>query len=153
MGSNGLRFSKKTEYGLLALIAMAMQQDRGGGRLTTRDVAARQRIPERFLEQQITALRNAGLVHSHRGALGGCALARRADTITVLEVVETLEGAILEPPGEDEDSKERPEAGSIVELVARAQTALSELFGSVTIADLARREEELREQASQMFYV
>ena len=148
-----MRFSKKTEYGLLALITMAVEQDRGGGRLTTRDIAARQRIPERFLEQQITALRNAGMVHSHRGALGGCVLARRADTISVLEVVEALEGAILEPPGEDGDGGERAEAGSIVELVGRAQTLLSELFGSVTVADLARREEELREQASQMFYV
>ncbi len=148
-----MRLSKKTEYGLLALIAMAIQQERGGGRLTTRDIAARQRIPERFLEQQITALRNAGLVHSHRGALGGCALARRADAITVLEVVETLEGAILEPLGEDGDGGERPAAGSIVELVGRAQTLLSELFGSVTVADLARREGELHEQASQMFYV
>lgn len=148
-----MRFSKKTEYGLLALITMAVQQDRGGGRLTTRDIAARQRIPERFLEQQITALRNAGVVQSHRGALGGCALARRADTITVLEVVETLEGAILEPLGEDGDGVDHPEAGSIAELVGRAQTLLRELFGSITIADLARREEELQEQASQMFYV
>ena len=66
-----MKFSKKTEYGLLALIDMAIQQQRGaGGRLTTRDIAARQQIPERFLEQQITALRNAGqclfhLVHAH----------------------------------------------------------------------------------------
>lgn len=148
-----MRFSKKTEYGLLALIAMAIEQERGGGRLTTRDIAARQRIPERFLEQQITALRNAGMVHSHRGALGGCALARRAAAITVLEVVEALEGAILEPSGEDGDEGEHHEVGSIVELVGRAQILLSELFRSVTIADLARRQEELREQASQMFYV
>ncbi len=148
-----MRFSKKTEYGLLALIAMSIQQDRGGGRLTTRDIAARQHIPERFLEQQITALRNAGMVHSHRGALGGCMLARRADTITVLEVVETLEGAILEPLGQDGDGETNPEAGAISELVGRAQALLSELFGAVTIADLARREEELDAQASQMFYV
>ena len=150
-----MKLSKKTEYGLLALIDMAIQQDRGSaGRLTTHDIAMRQGIPERFLEQQITALRNAGLVNSHRGAAGGCALARRADAITVLEVVEALEGPILEAQGEDEaDGKGRPASGSIRELVARAQAGLVQLFGGVTVADLARREVELYEQDCQMFYV
>ena len=146
-----MKFSKKTEYGLLALVDMAIQQDRGGGRLTTHDIAVRQRIPERFLEQQITALRNAGLVHSHRGAAGGCALARRADTISVLDVVEALEGAILEPAEGGENGAGR--AGSIRELVGRAQNALCTLFSSVTVADLARRELEIYERDSQMFYV
>lgn len=149
-----MKFSKKTEYGLLALIDMALQQERGGGRLTTHDIATRQHIPERFLEQQITALRNAGLVHSHRGAAGGCSLARRAEGITVLEVVEALEGAILEPAAtDDEAGSPRTAMASIVELVGRAQASLASLFGSVTIADLARRETELSEQESVMFYV
>lgn len=148
-----MKLSKKTEYGLLALIDMAMQQTRGTmGRLTTHDIAMRQGIPERFLEQQITALRNAGLVNSHRGASGGCALARRADEITVLEVVEALDGAILEPQ-EDGDAKGRPMSGSIRELVGRAQASLVQLFGAVTVGDLARREAELDEQDCQMFYV
>jgi len=148
-----VKFSKKTEYGLLALIDMAIQQQRGaGGRLTTRDIAARQQIPERFLEQQITALRNAGLVHSHRGAAGGCSLAHRAGDITVLEVVEALEGSLLEP-ATDAEGKGRPTPGSIRELVDRARTCLTELYGSVTIADLARRELDLYEQDSLMFYV
>ncbi len=150
-----MKLSKKTEYGLLALIDMAVQQDRGGTtRLTTHEVAARQGIPERFLEQQITALRNAGLVNSHRGAAGGCSLSRRADTITVLEVLEALEGSIFDPASDDDgDGKGRSMPGSVRELVDRARACLSELFGSVTIADLARRERELWEQDSVMFYV
>lgn len=151
-----MKFSKKTEYGLLALIDMAAQQDRGaGGRLTTHDIAARQHIPERFLEQQMTALRNAGLVNSHRGALGGCSLARRADEITVRDVVEALEGAIFESStdADDERNGTRPASGSIQELIGRAQSSLADLFGSVTIADLGRREQEMREQECLMFYV
>jgi len=150
-----VKFSKKTEYGLLALIDMAIQQERGGGRMTTRDIAARRHIPERFLEQQITTLRNAGLVHSQRGALGGCSLARRPDGITVLDVVEALEGAILEPAGEEDEGETaaRPAVGAIRELVGRAQAALIALYRSVSIADLARRETELYEQDCQMFYV
>ena len=88
-----MRFSAKTRYGLLALMDMALHQETGGGaRLTTKEIATHQGIPERFLEQQITVLKNAGLVISHRGAAGGCSLARRAEDITVLEVIEALEG-------------------------------------------------------------
>ncbi len=149
-----MKLSKKTEYGLLALIEMALQQERGAGaRLTTHDIAARQHMPERFLEQQMTTLRNAGLVNSHRGASGGCSLARRPDSITVREVVEALEGTIFEAATDGERDGAGLASGSIHELIGRAQSALAELFGSVTIADLARREQELRERESVMFYV
>ena len=68
--------------------------------------------------------------------------------------LEALRIPILEAQGEDEaDGKGRPASGSIRELVARAQTGLAQLFGGVTVADLARREVELYEQDCQMFYV
>ncbi len=114
--------------------------------MTTRDIAARRRIPERFLEQQITALRNAGLVNSQRGALGGCSLARRPEAITVRDVVEALEGPIVDGGGEDVD-------GAVGELATKAQEALAAVLSSVTLAALARRDDELYEQSCQMFYV
>lgn len=148
-----MKFSAKTRYGLLALMDMAMQQEAGGpARLTTREIAARQGIPERFLEQQITALRNAGLVTSHRGAAGGCALARRADQITVLQVIEALEGSPLELEPQ-EGAAQDAVGGAIRELWERAQAALVALFADVTVASLARREQELRADGAVMFYV
>lgn len=148
-----MRFSAKTRYGLLALIDMATHQESGHpGRLTTREIAAHQGIPERFLEQQITALKNAGLVISHRGASGGCSLARRSDEITVLQVIEALEGPplALEPAeGADGDAV----GGAIRELWELAQGQLIALFSQATIASLARREQELREESAVMFYV
>lgn len=146
-----MRISAKTRYGLLALMDMAIQQDAGNAqRLTTREIAARQGIPERFLEQQITALKHAGIVLSHRGAAGGCTLARRAEEITVLEVVEALEGSVLE--------LERAEGGeetggAIRELWDEASAALASIFSNATVASLARRELELKQQAVVMFYV
>ena len=148
-----MKFSAKTRYGLLALMDMAAQQEAGNtARLTTREIAGRQGIPERFLEQQITALKNAGLVISHRGASGGCSLARRAEEITVLQVIEALEGSPLEL---ERSGGNEPEAvgGAIRELWERAHTALAELFGGVTVAMLARREQELRLDTAVMFYV
>src|SRR5713226_3517140 len=132
---------------------MAAHQETGhSGRLTTHDIAARQGIPERFLEQQITALKNAGLVTSHRGAHGGCGLARRADQITVLQVIEALEGSPLELErigGAENDNV----GGAIRELWEKARDALTALFGEMTVAALAKREEELRSDKTIMFYV
>ena len=148
-----MRFSARTRYGLLALMDMAIHQAAGSpGRLTTHEIAARQRIPERFLEQQITALKNAGLVTSHRGAHGGCGLARQAQDITVLQVIEALEGSPLEferIDGTDDDAT----GGAIREMWERAREALTEVFGTVTVASLARREAELRNDKAVMFYV
>ncbi len=148
-----MRFSAKTRYGLLALMDMSLHQDAAAGaRLTTREIAVRQVIPERFLEQQITALKNAGLVVSHRGAHGGCALARRAEEITVLDVIEALEGSPLELERVD-GAEGEPVGGAISEVWARAHEALVGLFGGVTVADLARRDSELRSSGAVMFYV
>jgi len=147
-----MRFSAKTRYGLLALMDMAIQLEANATqRLTTHDIAARQGIPERFLEQQITALKNAGLVLSHRGAAGGCTLARRADEITVLQVIEALEGSPLElepTEGGDQESSQ-----AIREVWEQARLALTELFTGMTIASLATRERELQDKATVMFYV
>jgi Rrf2 family protein len=148
-----MRFSAKTRYGLLALMDMAQHHESGGGaRLTTREIAAHQGIPERFLEQQITALKNAGLVISQRGASGGCYLARRPEEITVLQVIEALEGPPLVMERAEEGEGELS-GGAIRELMERAQDALTQLFAEATIASLVRREQELRSQSSIMFYV
>ena len=148
-----MKFSAKTRYGLLALMDMALHQDATGtARLTTREIAARQGIPERFLEQQITALKNAGLVTSHRGASGGCALARRAEDITVLAVIEALEGSPLDLERADGVESET-NGGAIRELWEHAHTALVDLFSAVTVASLAQRELALRNDSAVMFYV
>lgn len=132
---------------------MAAHQENGvSTRLTTREIAAHQGIPERFLEQQITALKNAGLVISQRGASGGCYLARRPEDITVLQVIEALEG----PPLAMERHEDGPDDGkgaSIRELLGKAQEALYKVFSESTVASLVSREIELRDHAPIMFYL
>ncbi len=148
-----MRFSARTRYGLLALMDMAMRNDMGTGqRLTTHEIAARQGIPERFLEQQITALKNAGLVTSYRGAHGGCGLARRPEEITVLQVIVALEGSPLELERID-GSEHEVVGGAIREVWEKARDALCAVFGEMTIASLAAREEDLRHDKAVMFYV
>jgi len=87
-----VRLTARSEYGLLALIDIACR--RGEGPVSVRGIAERQNIPAKFLEQLFVALRQGGLVTAVRGAHGGFELSRDAEGITVLEVVEVLEGPL-----------------------------------------------------------
>ena len=64
------------------------------GPVLMRDIASRQDLPEKYLEQVLTPLRNAGLVRSVRGARGGYRLARNPAEITLLEIVEACIGDV-----------------------------------------------------------
>jgi len=119
----------------------------GDGLIGAREIAARQQIPERFLEQQITALKRAGLVNSQRGSSGGCSLARRADEITVLEVIEALDGLVIDM---DCISNKVHNCSQVAQCVIQevwqgSQLKLREYLGSVTISDLVKRQEQLKE--------
>jgi Rrf2 family protein len=90
-GSACLGFSAKTTYGLLALMELA-GIEASGERLQVGEIAARQAIPERYLEQMMTSLRRAGLVRSVRGARGGYLLAKPATAISLADAINCLEG-------------------------------------------------------------
>ena len=87
-------------------------------------------MPVQFLEQLFTTLRRDGLLQSHRGVKGGYTLARPASEISVLEVVQALDGKVGE---------EGKEAGGIWE---EGVEALRVVFSQTTIGDIARREAE-----------
>jgi Rrf2 family cysteine metabolism transcriptional repressor len=92
-----------------------------------------------FLEQLFSTLRRDGLLQSQRGVKGGYTLARPADRITVLEVVQALDGKVGE---------EASEAGGIW---AEGVEALRGVFRGTTIADIANREAD--QAGSQMYYI
>lgn len=121
-----------------------------GVSVPAKQVAARQHIPQRFLEQQVTALRKAGLVNSRRGTGGGCALARPADTITVAEAVEALEGPLIDVPDDIGSSSGKR---VVREVWVRAGADLRRTLSTTTIADLAERKKHLDESRSPMFYI
>ncbi len=84
-----LQLTKRTEYGLIALVYMA---DRAGEIVSVREISEQYPIPRRLLAEVLKDLCRANLVHSHRGATGGYVLARAADQITLGAVVVALEG-------------------------------------------------------------
>jgi Rrf2 family nitric oxide-sensitive transcriptional repressor len=85
-----LQLTKRTEYGLIALVHMV---DRGGEFVSAREISDSYPIPSRMLAEVLKDLSRSGLVESQRGAAGGYALARPAEAITVGTVVSALEGA------------------------------------------------------------
>lgn len=95
-----------------------------------KELSERRGIPDQFLEQLFSTLRRAGLLDSHRGMRGGYTLSRPPEEITVLEVVQALDGKV---------GQEADEAGGIW---AEGVAALRKVFGQTTIAEVARREAE-----------
>jgi Rrf2 family nitric oxide-sensitive transcriptional repressor len=87
-----LQLTKRTEYGLIALIHIA---DRAGLVVSVREIADHYPVPRRLLAEVVKDLAHAGLLDSQRGALGGYVLARRPEAITLGDVVVALEGAPL----------------------------------------------------------
>ncbi len=104
-----------------------------------KELAERRGIPEQFLEQLFSTLRRGGLLVSQRGMRGGYTLSRPAEEITVLEVVQTLDGKV---------GQEADEAGGIW---AEGVGALRKVFGQTTIAEVARREAE--EAGAGMYWI
>lgn len=87
-----MKFSKRSEYGLRALIELTAHY--GKAPLQRHQIAKRQHIPIEFLEQILLALRNAGLLASRRGVTGGYRLLKSPDDITLGAVIRILDGPL-----------------------------------------------------------
>lgn len=85
-----MKVSSRAEYGFRALIDLASHY--GEGPVQTHQIAARQGLPEPYLNQLMTSLRRAGLVSSKRGPTGGHVLARPPEAISLREAFGVLEG-------------------------------------------------------------
>lgn len=87
-----MKFSVKIQYGLQAAFELALNH--GGGPVQISDIAKSQQIPIRFLEQILLILKRQGIVNSTRGARGGYLLAKNPGEISVLTIIEALDGPI-----------------------------------------------------------
>ena len=87
-----MKLTSRSEYALLALVHLA--RNANSGYLTVRSIADAQKIPPRFLEQILLALKRSGYVQSVKGQGGGYVLAKPAKSITLAEVVRLFDGAL-----------------------------------------------------------
>jgi Rrf2 family protein len=143
-----LAFSAKTEYGLVALIEIAAKYGTGGVTQVA-EIAARQTIPDRYLDQMLTSLRRGGSLHSIRGPKGGYQLAKPPADISVAEVVSCLEGSAQKT---SEGRRKTPEFAVLHDLDQRLEVARQSLLQTTTLETLiAQRDNKTRDSA--MYFI
>jgi len=130
-----MRLTARSEYGLLAMIQIAASNK---DPVSARLISEHQNIPIKFLEQLLVALRRADLVKAVRGARGGFVLAGTPSAVTVLDIVEALEGPLVAPRCESGRGATCGRAGVCAAAVVwhRATEALKAVFADTTLAEL-----------------
>lgn len=128
--------STRSRYGLRFLIELTQRNTEGPVDLGS--IAQHQQIPETYLAKLVVPLRNAGIIRSARGAKGGYELAKRAEDITVQEVVEVLEGrsAILECTDHPEQCARSADCPTLPVWLG-LEKAVRSYLTSVTVGDAA----------------
>ncbi|HUN79115.1 MAG TPA: Rrf2 family transcriptional regulator [Solirubrobacteraceae bacterium] len=129
-----ISITSKSPYAVLALAELG--RSTGAGPVPIGELARRREVPVQFLEQLFATLRRAGILRSQRGVKGGYSFARDPGEVTVLEVVELLDG----PIGRDAEG-----------VFAEAAQAARRVLGEITIADVVER--EAREAGASMYYI
>jgi Rrf2 family cysteine metabolism transcriptional repressor len=131
-----LVITAKSAYAVRALAELAR---RGSAPVPIGEIAARRDISPQFLESIFVTLRRGGILRSQRGVKGGYSFARPPETVTLLEVVELLEGevgagaAALGPPWS--------------EIADQVRAGLN----GTTVSDVAQR--EAQEAGAAMYYI
>ncbi|MDW5597371.1 Rrf2 family transcriptional regulator [Conexibacter stalactiti] len=129
-----ISITTKSPYALRALTELGRLG--GAGPVPIAELARRREIPVQFLEQLFAVLRRAGVLKSQRGVKGGYSFAREPGEITVLEIVELLDGSF----GADSE-------GVFAEAAGAARAVLAE----TTVADVIER--EARDAGASMYYI
>ena len=143
-----MAFSAKTEYGLVSLLELAAIHGQGGV-LQVAEIAQRQGIPDRYLEQMLTSLRRASILRSIRGPKGGYQLARPPAEIRVADVLAALEG---ESSPRTSNARDTAEYAVLIALEGRLAQARREILEGSTLQDLLDQREQLA-QAQAMYFI
>lgn len=135
------------DYGAHAIIELARHY--GGGPLQSAEIAARQKIPEAFLDQLLCSLRRAGMVRSVRGPRGGHELARDPRSLTLGEVVTALEGPVaprefVHVPVADGESADWLNACAVRNAWLAAAEASQQVLDGISIQELAEQQSRIR---------
>jgi Rrf2 family protein len=145
---NGAVFSAKTDYGLIALLELASIHGQGGV-LQVGEIAARQQIPDRYLEQMLTSLRRGQILRSIRGPRGGYQLAKAPSDIRVSDVVRCLEGDGAMPARSGRDT---PEVEVVRGMEQQLADAHQRILEATTLQDLLDRRDQLA-QSQAMYFI
>jgi len=141
-------FSSKTDYGLVALMELAGIFT-SGGVMQVAEIAARQGIPDRYLEQMLSTLRRGGILRSIRGPKGGYQLTRPPADLSIAEVVNCLEG---DAPAQSSPSRSSAEFEVLQQLDQQLEEAKQRLLQGTSLQDLIDRR-DAQTLAQSMYFI
>ena len=133
-----LRFTKRADYGLMAIHYIAVNENASGA-VSAKRIAEEFHIPPELLAKILQRLAKEGLIASQNGPKGGYVLARRPTAITVGEVVRALEGPIRIVECYEEASEcPQMERCNLRRPVQKIQAAITHMLDSMSLAELTR---------------
>jgi Rrf2 family protein len=137
-----MKLSTKGRYGLRALVDLAQNSQNEAA--STGSIAQRQGISERYLEQLMAKLKRAGIITGIRGAQGGYVLARRAEDITIGDVLRSLEGdlnAVDCPAAMDSGECNGSEQCAAKLVWKKINDVINQTVNSIRLSDLLQQQE------------
>ena len=151
-----MKITKKGEYAMRALVDLALNYKKGVRQI--QEIVREEAIPEKFLEQILLILKNAGFVESKRGMGGGYFLSRSPDKISLGDVIRLIDGP-LAPLGcvsktEHVDCPREITCG-IRSVMLDVRNATAEILDRVTLADVCNRTKGMVERRTEylMYYI
>jgi Rrf2 family protein len=144
-----MNITTKSKYAVRALVELARRSS--GVPVPLLSLAEARGISPQFLEQLFSALRRAGILQSQRGVYGGFSFNRPPEEITVLDVVEVLDGAIEPATCTTSEACERRSICSVGDVWMQAKLAVEGVLAGVSIKQLADREAAM--QGTDMYYI
>lgn len=147
-----MRISAKGEYAIKAMVDLALHD--GAELQPIQDIAARQAIPQRYLEQVLLQLKRAGFLYARRGSAGGYRLSRPPAEITVGALLRAVDGPSAPPDSPRRGGRVAAEdAAGLAELWREIEEAVAAVVDRTTLEDLRRRAEERRTAARPMYHI
>lgn len=148
-----MKFSKKSRYGLRALIDLSVHSREEHVSLAS--IAKRNSISPQYLEQVFASLRRAGIVKSIKGFQGGYLLKRSSSEITVAQILEALDGNYhIEAEDSPETSECRGISVTVQKLVIdEVNRKMDEILQNITLADLEKDYLENDGYDQNMYYI
>jgi len=147
-----MRVSAKGEYAIRAVLDLATHQ--GQGLVPIRDVARRQGIPQRYLEQVLLLLKRAGFLASKRGSAGGYHLVRSPAEVSVGDVLRVVEGSLTPVEVAGRPLRGRRDAGrDLAELWQEVADAVAGVIDRTSFEELAERAASRRAPHRAMYHI
>ncbi len=140
-----MKVSTRVEYGMLALTDIALYSEDGSS-VSAPEIAERENISPKYLEQILIQMKQAGLIRARKGLRGGYMLSRPADRIRLSEILNALDSSILEEMNSGENGEERTLRSTVNDCVwMRLNSSIMEFAESRTLWDIIQ---ECREKLS-----